>query len=121
VVVLEGTDARALDAAVIDGPVGAIVADVSFISLTKALPAALRLAAPGAWLVALVKPQFEVGRDAVGKGGIVRDAQARARAVAEVRAFIDATPGWNVFAEMPSPIPGGSGNEEVLIGARHGA
>jgi 23S rRNA (cytidine1920-2'-O)/16S rRNA (cytidine1409-2'-O)-methyltransferase len=121
VVVLEGTDARALDAAVIDGPVGAIVADVSFISLTKALPAALRLAAPGAWLVALVKPQFEVGCDAVGKGGIVRDAQARARAVAEVRAFIDATPGWNVFAEMPSPIPGGSGNEEVLIGARHGA
>jgi 23S rRNA (cytidine1920-2'-O)/16S rRNA (cytidine1409-2'-O)-methyltransferase len=121
VVVLEGTDARALDAAVIDGPVGAIVADVSFISLTKALPEALKLAAPGAWLVALVKPQFEVGRDAVGKGGIVRDAQARARAVAEVRAFIDATPGWAVFAEMPSPIPGGSGNEEVLIGARHGA
>jgi 23S rRNA (cytidine1920-2'-O)/16S rRNA (cytidine1409-2'-O)-methyltransferase len=121
VVVLEGTDARGLDAAVIDGPVGAIVADVSFISLTKALPAALRLAAPGAWLIALVKPQFEAGRDAVGKGGIVREAQARARAVAEVRAFIDATPGWNVFAEMPSPIPGGSGNEEVLIGARHGA
>jgi 23S rRNA (cytidine1920-2'-O)/16S rRNA (cytidine1409-2'-O)-methyltransferase len=121
VVVLEGTDARALDAEVIEGPVGAIVADVSFISLTKALPAALRLAAPGAWLVALAKPQFEVGREGVGKGGIVRDAQARARAVAEVRAFIDATPGWKVFAEMPSPIPGGSGNEEVLIGARHGA
>jgi 23S rRNA (cytidine1920-2'-O)/16S rRNA (cytidine1409-2'-O)-methyltransferase len=121
VVVLEETDARALDAEIIEGPIGAIVADVSFISLTKALPAALRLAAPGAWLVALVKPQFEVGRDAVGKGGIVRDAQARARAVAEVRAFIDATPGWAVFAEMPSPIPGGSGNEEVLIGARHGA
>jgi 23S rRNA (cytidine1920-2'-O)/16S rRNA (cytidine1409-2'-O)-methyltransferase len=121
VVVLEGTDARVLDAEIIDGPVGAIVADVSFISLTKALPAALGSAAPGAWLVALVKPQFEAGRDAVGKGGIVRDAQARARAVAEVRAFIDAAPGWKVFAEMPSPIPGGSGNEEVLIGASHGA
>jgi 23S rRNA (cytidine1920-2'-O)/16S rRNA (cytidine1409-2'-O)-methyltransferase len=121
VVVLEGTDARALDAEIIDCPVGAITADVSFISLTKALPAALSLAAPGAWLVALVKPQFEAGRDAVGKGGIVRDAQARARAVAEVRAFIDAIPGWKVFAEMPSPVPGGSGNEEVLIGARHGA
>jgi len=121
VVALEGTDARSLDAEVIDGPIGAIVADVSFISLTKALPAALSLAAPGAWLVALVKPQFEAGRKAVGKGGIVRDAQARARAVAEVRAFIDATPGWKVFAEMPSPIPGGSGNEEVLIGARHAA
>jgi 23S rRNA (cytidine1920-2'-O)/16S rRNA (cytidine1409-2'-O)-methyltransferase len=120
VVVLEGTDARALDAEVIDGPVGAIVADVSFISLTKALPAALKLAAPGAWLVALVKPQFEVGREWVGKGGIVRDAAARARAVAEVRAFIDATPGWKVFVEIPS-IAGGSGNEEVLIGANHAA
>jgi 23S rRNA (cytidine1920-2'-O)/16S rRNA (cytidine1409-2'-O)-methyltransferase len=121
VVVLEGTDARSLDAGTVGEPVGAIVADVSFISLTKALPAALRLAAPGAWLVALVKPQFEAGREAVGKGGIVRDAQARARAVAEVRAFIDATPGWKVFAEMPSPIPGGSGNEEVLVGASYGA
>jgi len=121
VVVLEGTDARALDAEIIDGPIGVIVADVSFISLTKALPAALSLAAPSAWLVALVKPQFEAGRDAIGKGGIVRDAEARARAVAEVRAFINASPGWKVFAEMPSPIPGGSGNEEVLIGASHGA
>jgi 23S rRNA (cytidine1920-2'-O)/16S rRNA (cytidine1409-2'-O)-methyltransferase len=121
VVVLEGTDARALDAVAVERSVGAIVADVSFISLTKALPAALGLAAPGAWFVALVKPQFEAGREAVGRGGIVRDAQARARAVAEVRAFIDASPGWKVFAEMPSPIQGASGNEEVLIGARHGA
>ena len=120
-VVLEGTDARALDAEIIGDPVGAIVADVSFISLTKALPAALSLAAPSAWLVAVVKPQFEAGREAVGKGGIVRDAEARARAVAEVRAFINDSPGWTVFAEMPSPIPGGSGNEEVLIGASHGA
>jgi 23S rRNA (cytidine1920-2'-O)/16S rRNA (cytidine1409-2'-O)-methyltransferase len=121
VVVLEATDARSLDVTLVKEPVGAIVADVSFISLTKALPAALGLAAPGAWLIALVKPQFEAGREAVGKGGIVRDAQARARAVAEVRAFINATPGWKVFAEMPSPIAGGSGNEEVLIGASHGA
>ena len=121
VVALEATDARALDAEVIEGPVGAIVADVSFISLTKVLPVALSLAAPGAWLVALVKPQFEAGREAVGKGGIVRDAHARARAVAKARAFIDSAPGWKVFAEMPSPIPGGSGNEEVLIGASHGA
>jgi 23S rRNA (cytidine1920-2'-O)/16S rRNA (cytidine1409-2'-O)-methyltransferase len=120
VVMLEGTDARRLDAATVEGPIGAIVADVSFISLTKALPAALKLAAPGAWLVALVKPQFEVGREQVGKGGIVRDANARERAVAEVRAFVDATPGWKVFAEIPSPIAGGSGNEEVLIGAHHG-
>lgn len=119
VVVLEAVDARALDAGIVPEPVGAIVADVSFISLTKALPAALRLAAPGAWLVALVKPQFEAGREAVGKGGIVRDAAARAHAVTKVRAFIDAAPGWAVFAEMPSPIPGRGGNEEILIGARH--
>ena len=121
VVVLEGTDSRSLNPEIVEASVGAIVADVSFISLTKALPEALSLAAPGAWLIALVKPQFEVGRDWVGKGGIVRDAKERERAVAEVRAFIDATPGWKVFAEMPSPIAGGSGNEEVLIGASHGA
>src|SRR5262245_10098080 len=121
VMVLEGTDARALDAEVINSLVDAIVADVSFISLTKALPAALSLAAPGAWLVGLVKPQFEAGHEAVGKGGIVRDARARARAVEEVRTFIDTTPGWKVFAEIPSPISGRSGNEEALIGARYGA
>ncbi len=121
VVALEGTDARRLDTSLVTTPPGAIVADLSFISLTKALLPALQLAAPGAWLVALVKPQFEAGREAVGKGGIVRDAAARARAVAAVRAFIEAEPGWSVFAEMPSPIPGGSGNEEILIGARHGA
>jgi len=121
VVALEGTDARRLDATIVTEPPGAIVADLSFISLAKALAPALQLAAPGAWLVALVKPQFEVGPEAIGKGGIVRDAAARERAVTEVRAFIEAQPGWRVFAEMPSPIPGGSGNQEFLIGARHGA
>jgi 23S rRNA (cytidine1920-2'-O)/16S rRNA (cytidine1409-2'-O)-methyltransferase len=119
VVALEGTDARRLDAAIIPEQPSAIVADLSFISLTKALQPALQLAARGAWLVALVKPQFEAGPEAVGKGGIVRDAVARARAVAEVRAFIETQPGWTVFAEMPSPILGGSGNEEFLIGARY--
>jgi len=117
VTMLEGTDARRLNASIVTEQPGAIVADLSFISLTKALQPALQLAAPGAWLVALVKPQFEAGPEAVGKGGIVRDAAARARAVTEVRAFIEAEPGWRVFAEMPSPIPGGSGNEEFLIGA----
>ena len=77
IVSLEATDARALDRSVIREPVSAIVADVSFISLTLVLPGALRLAAPGAWLVALVKPQFEAGRQAVGKGGIVRKAEDR--------------------------------------------
>jgi 23S rRNA (cytidine1920-2'-O)/16S rRNA (cytidine1409-2'-O)-methyltransferase len=120
VIGLEGTDARALDRSVIGEAVTAIVADVSFIGLSLALPAALGLAARGAWLVALVKPQFEAGREAVGKGGIVRDDAARRRAVAKVRRFIEAA-GWTVVGEIASPILGGSGNEEFLIGARFGA
>jgi 23S rRNA (cytidine1920-2'-O)/16S rRNA (cytidine1409-2'-O)-methyltransferase len=121
VVVLEATDARSLDASILEEKLGAIVADVSFISLTLVLPAALRLAAPGAWLVALVKPQFEVGRAGVGKGGIVRDEAARKKALASVRDFIEGQGGWTVVGEIASPILGGSGNEEFLIGARHGA
>jgi 23S rRNA (cytidine1920-2'-O)/16S rRNA (cytidine1409-2'-O)-methyltransferase len=120
VVSLEATDARALDAAAIPEPVGAIVADVSFISLTQALPAALTHAAPGAWLVALVKPQFEAGRAAVGKGGIVRKAEDRERAIARVQAFLE-TEGWIVLGVILSPIEGGSGNAEFLIGARNAA
>ena len=120
VVALEGTDARALDRSVIREEVTAIVADVSFIGLALALPASLGLAAPGAWLVALVKPQFEAGREAVGKGGIVRDEAARQKAVAKVRQFIERS-GWTVVGEIASPILGGSGNQEFLIGARHGS
>jgi 23S rRNA (cytidine1920-2'-O)/16S rRNA (cytidine1409-2'-O)-methyltransferase len=121
VIALEGTDARALDKSVIGEEVTAIAADVSFIGLALALPAALRLAALGAWLVALIKPQFEAGREAVGKGGIVRSEADRRKAVAKIRKFIEEQPGWTVIGEIPSPIRGGSGNEEFLIGARHGA
>lgn len=121
VVALEGTDARALDRTVIREEVSAIVADVSFVGLGLVLPAALRLAAPGAWLVALIKPQFEAGRSAVGKGGIVRSEADRLKAVAKIRKFIEEQAGWTVVGEIPSPIRGGSGNEEFLIGARHGA
>ena len=117
VVSLEGCDARRLDRGAVPEPVGALVADVSFISLTKALPAALALAVPGAWLVALVKPQFEAGRAAVGKGGIVRDPAARERAVAEVKQWLAAQPGWRIIGVIPSPIAGGSGNIEFLLGA----
>ncbi len=92
---------------------------MSFISVTQALPAALKRAAPDAWLVVLVKPQFEAGREAVGKGGIVRDEQDRARAVTRVRDFL-ANEGWTVLDVIQSPIEGGSGNVEFLIGARHG-
>ena len=119
VIALEGTDARKLGRSVIGEEVTAIVADVSFISLTLALSAALRLAAPGAWLVALVKPQFEAGREAIGKGGIVRSATARKKAVEKVHAFIEGA-GWKVMGVIDSPIRGGSGNEEFLIGARLG-
>lgn len=119
VVALERLDARALDRAVIPEPIEAIVADVSFISLTKALPAALALAARGAWLIALIKPQFEVGRDSVGKGGVVRDAAERERARRDVAQWLSAQAGWRVAGVTPSPIEGGSGNQEFLIGAEH--
>ncbi len=118
---LEGADARSLSPELIAGPVTAIVADVSFISLAKALPAALKLAAPGCWLVALIKPQFEVGPDAVGKGGVVRDEAARSRAVEGVRAWLESQPGWRAVGIVPSPIRGGDGNIETLIGAHYDA
>jgi 23S rRNA (cytidine1920-2'-O)/16S rRNA (cytidine1409-2'-O)-methyltransferase len=117
VVSLENTDARKLSREQIPEVVRAVVADVSFISLTKALPVPLSFTGLGAWLVALVKPQFEVGRKAVGKRGIVRDSADRERVVAEVRAWIAAQPGWSVVGVIPSPVAGASGNQEFLIGA----
>jgi 23S rRNA (cytidine1920-2'-O)/16S rRNA (cytidine1409-2'-O)-methyltransferase len=117
VISLEGCDARTVTRQLVPPPVTAIVADVSFISLTKALGPALALAAPGAWLVALIKPQFEVGRARVGKGGIVRDETARQAAVDDVTAWFSAQPGWRISGIIASPIKGGSGNEEFLLGA----
>jgi 23S rRNA (cytidine1920-2'-O)/16S rRNA (cytidine1409-2'-O)-methyltransferase len=117
VVSLEDCDARTLDHTLVPDAIGAIVADVSFISLTKALPAALALAVAGCWLVALVKPQFEVGRDGIGKGGVVRDEALRERALADVRDWLTVQAGWTVIGTMPSPIEGGSGNVEFLIAA----
>jgi 23S rRNA (cytidine1920-2'-O)/16S rRNA (cytidine1409-2'-O)-methyltransferase len=116
---LENTDARQLSRNLIADPVDAIVADVSFISLTKALPAALSLAAPGCWLAALVKPQFEVGRERVARGGIVRDNAAREAALAAIADFLSVQPGWEIIGTIPSPITGQSGNAEYLIGAHY--
>lgn len=113
---LEGLNARALTAEHLPAP-SFVVADLSFISLSLALPPALELAVPGAALVALVKPQFEVGRARVGKGGIVRDPDARADAVAEVRGVVEQA-GWRVLGDCESPIEGGDGNREFLIAAR---
>lgn len=117
VVSLEGCDARTLTSARIAEPVTAIVADVSFISLAKALPVPLTFAAKCAWLVALIKPQFEVGPAAVGKGGIVRDEKVRQGAVDGVRSWLAGQDGWRIVDVIPSPIRGGSGNEEFLLGA----
>lgn len=116
VVSLEATDARDLTPALISDPPGLIVTDVSFIALAKALPAALALAQAGAHLVALVKPQFEVGREKVGKGGVVTDAAAQAEAVEAVKAFVSDS-GWTVRATAASPITGGDGNREYLLWA----
>jgi 23S rRNA (cytidine1920-2'-O)/16S rRNA (cytidine1409-2'-O)-methyltransferase len=118
---LENCDARALSHELVPVPIAAIVADVSFISVTKVLGSVLPRAANGAWLVVLVKPQFEVGRERIGSGGIVRDEAARRDAVDTVRNWLQEQPGWRVVGEMQSPISGGSGNVEYLIGARRDA
>lgn len=112
----EATDARDLTPDLIPEPPELIVADVSFIGLAKALPAALALAAPGADLVALVKPQFEVGPERVGKGGVVADEAARLEAVSGVEQFL-AERGWTVLETAESPIAGGDGNRERFLSA----
>ena len=116
VVSLECVNARAIPAGLVP-PVDWIVADVSFISLEKALPAALALARPGATLVALVKPQFEAGRAALGKGGIVRDPAVHAAVCQRIRDWLTGL-GWQVTGLVPSPIEGGDGNREFLVAAR---
>ena len=117
VLLLQGLDARDLTPAEIPEAPQLVVCDVSFIGLAKALPAALGLAAGGADLVVLVKPQFEVGRERVGKGGLVRDADARALALEDAKAFLEAS-GWAVQATTDSPIEGGGGNREHLLWAQ---
>ena len=114
---LEGVNARNLSPPQIAEPVDAIVADVSFISLKLVLPPALRFAGTRAWLVALVKPQFESGRAGIDRHGIVRDAGVRERAVADIVRWL-ARQGWPVEGTMESPIAGGSGNREYLVAAR---
>jgi 23S rRNA (cytidine1920-2'-O)/16S rRNA (cytidine1409-2'-O)-methyltransferase len=118
VVVLERTNARHLDHALIPDPAGIVVCDASFIGLEIVLPAALSLAAPGAWLVALIKPQFEVGPDRVGKGGVVRDPELHREVCDRIEAWLAARPGWRVLGVTVSPITGPEGNVEFLIGGR---
>jgi 23S rRNA (cytidine1920-2'-O)/16S rRNA (cytidine1409-2'-O)-methyltransferase len=116
VVSLEATDARAVQRSMFPAGIDALTCDVSFISLLKVLPAILPLANGGAWLVALIKPQFEVGRAAIGKGGIVKDEEAKRQAESRVRAYIEGA-GWAVCGMLRSPILGQDGNEETFVGA----
>ena len=119
VTVLEQTSARILTPAQIDQPCDWVVCDASFISLAKVLDVPLQLAAPQCQLVALIKPQFEVGREEVGKGGVVRDPVLHARVCDEVRDWIEGL-GWDISGIIESPITGPQGNVEFLIAARRG-
>jgi 23S rRNA (cytidine1920-2'-O)/16S rRNA (cytidine1409-2'-O)-methyltransferase len=119
VTVLEQTSARVLTPAMIDAPVNWVVCDASFIGLAKVLEVPLRLAEPACQLVALIKPQFEVGRTEVGKGGVVRDPALHERVCAEVRQWLESG-GWAVQGIARSPITGPEGNVEFLIAAVRG-
>lgn len=119
VVVHEQTSARILTAVHIPEPVDIIVCDASFIGLTKVLERPLEFAAEQAWAIALIKPQFEAGREEVGKGGVVRDAAVHERVCGEVRGWFEGK-GWQVAGIVPSPITGPEGNVEFLIGAKKG-
>lgn len=116
VVSLEGRDARFLTAADVGEPPQGISCDVSFISQRLVLPHILKLAAPGAWLASLIKPQFEAGRGALVKGRVSDDATLAASCAA-VAAAIEAQ-SWAILGLIPSPIEGGDGQREYLIAAR---
>jgi len=117
VVVLEQTNARHLTAEHVPEPVDVVVCDASFIGLAKVLDAPLKLAKPGAKLVALIKPQFEAGREEVGKGGVVRDPAVHKRVCDEAVEWV-ASEGWTVLGLTQSPITGPEGNVEFLLGAQ---
>jgi 23S rRNA (cytidine1920-2'-O)/16S rRNA (cytidine1409-2'-O)-methyltransferase len=119
-VVMEGRNVREATVADLGGPVDLVVADVSFISLVLVLPVLDAVAAPAADLVVMVKPQFEVGRDRLGGGGVVRDPQLRRQAVRRVAAAAPEL-GWGVHGVVASPLPGPSGNVEFFLWLRRGA
>jgi 23S rRNA (cytidine1920-2'-O)/16S rRNA (cytidine1409-2'-O)-methyltransferase len=118
VVSMERTNIRDITTVEVPEPVDFIVCDASFIGLRTALPAALALAKPGAHLVALIKPQFEVGKGRVGKGGIVRDPALHREVCSAISDWLAAQPGWQVLGLTDSPIEGAEGNKEFLIAGR---
>ncbi len=121
VVVLEKTNARHLTREQVPDPVDLISVDVSFIGLETVLPPVLALAAPSAWLAVLIKPQFEVGKDQVGKGGVVRDPALHSEVCGRIEAWVGAQTGWRVLGVTESPITGPEGNREFLLAARREA
>jgi 23S rRNA (cytidine1920-2'-O)/16S rRNA (cytidine1409-2'-O)-methyltransferase len=116
----EGLNARDLESRHLQGPLYFIVCDVSFISLKLALPHALDLAAPGAKLIGLIKPQFEAGRAALGRDGVVKDELAQRQVCDDIASWLKART-WSVIGLLPSPLQGGSGNREFLIAAEKSA
>jgi 23S rRNA (cytidine1920-2'-O)/16S rRNA (cytidine1409-2'-O)-methyltransferase len=116
VVVLEQTNARHLTAEQVPEPIDVVTCDVSFISLSKVLESPLKFARPNAKLVVLVKPQFEAGREEVGKGGVVRDPIVHDRVCAAAAEWVGSQ-GWRVLGVTNSPITGPEGNVEFLLGA----
>ena len=119
VAVHEQTSARILTDAQITKGIDIVVCDASFIALDKVLPVPLAFARPGAWLVALIKPQFEVGRDQIGKGGVVRDPVLHSAVCERVMGWLESI-GWPVTGLTQSPITGPSGNIEFLVAAQKG-
>ncbi len=120
VTVLDRTNIRDVNAELVGGPVDVVVGDLSFISLGLVLEPLLGACAPDADLALMVKPQFEVGKDRVGKGGVVRDLALRTEAVAQVAAKAAAR-GWGARSVVTSPLPGPSGNVEFFLWLRRGA
>ncbi len=118
VAVHERTNARHLQAGTIGEAAGALVCDASFIGLRTVLPAPLQLCTPGAWAVALIKPQFEAGPGQVGARGVVRDPAVHRAVCENVRLWWAALPGWRVLGIAESPITGPEGNREFLIATR---
>jgi len=121
VVVMERINARSLTRETIPAPLDMLVCDASFIGLRTILPAPMALAAVGAHLVALIKPQFEVGKGRVGKGGIVREPALHQEVCDTISDWLNSLPGWSVIGITQSPITGRDGNVEFLIAAKRGS